>query len=483
MAISAEGRRSTKRANVVSTLIQRRGRNLPLIYGGVLLLAFSLGGAVAYTQSFLGDNGPYILVGALLAVSVGLAILWEWRLGVLMLPVMLPYEGTLNIGSLGQGIKVLALLTFFSFALGFLRERTLFHRFIELWRQPLTLTLFAFVLWCLASIVWASNQEAALTRTGTFLGVFGLMVVVGMLERRYLVGLWVITTLSAVLSVPAATYILPQSERMATTGRFSSGIHPNDYAGLLIIIFLVAHFGFLRGRYRIASYAVAPILFFGIFASESRTGLLALVAAPLLAVFIPSLTKRVAVRALLMYGLAAAALTVTIFAVPSIGESIVERYSTLSQYSSEDTWAGRWSIWQGALQIIASNPLLGIGAGNFPYVATAYSVQVAQHAAEVGAGAGTTHNIFLSVASELGLIGLLLFLGILLFAFRLALSLSRRSHLGVGVLLGLIAYMIIGLSTSWEYEKIGYVVLGSILSLTLQKKADAARRSQGKDTP
>ena len=458
--------------SVVAILGTRLTTKVTFLYGSALVLAVAIGAATAYTQSFLGDGGPYILVGALLALGVGLAVLWEWRLGVLMLPVTLPYEGTLNFGPLGNGIKVLALLTLFSLALGFLRERELSYKFIELWRQPLTLALFAFVLWCLASILWASNQEAALARTSTFLGVFALMVVVGMLERRYLVGLWVFTALSAVLSVPAAAYILPQSERMATTGRFSSGIHPNDYAGLLVIVFLAVHFGVLRGRFRIISYALAPILFFGIFASESRTGVLALVAAPLLALFIPSLTTRVALRALLMYGLAAAALAVTILAVPSIGESIVERYSTLSQYSSEDTWAGRWSIWQGALQVFASNPLLGVGAGNFPYVALNYSVEVAQHAAAKGLGAGVAHNIFLTVVSELGLIGLILFLGVLFYAFKLAWQLSRTSTLGTGMFLCLLAYVIIGMTTEWTYEKIGYVVLGTLLSLTLQKKAE-----------
>lgn len=479
MAISAEGRRSNKRAGAVSSLT-RPGRHLPLVYGGVLLLSISLGASVAYAQRFGGDGGPYILVGALVAAGMGLAVLWEWRLGVLMLPATLPYEGVLNSGPLASGIKALALLTFFSLALGFLRERSLFHRFIELWRQPLTLAVFALVLWCLASILWASNQEAALARTGTFLGVFGLMVVVGMLERRYLVGLWAVTTLSAVLSVPAAAYILPQSERMATTGRFSSGIHPNDYAGLLVIVFLVAHFGFLRERYRIVSYALAPILFFGIFASGSRTGLIALVAAPLLAAFIPGLTKRVAVRTLLMYGLTAAALAGVILAIPSVGEAVVERYATLGQYSSEDTWAGRWSIWQGAFQVIATNPLLGVGAGNFPYVAINYSVEVAKHAAEVGMGSGVAHNIFLAVTSELGFIGLILFLGVLFYGFKLAWPLSQTSALGTGMFLCLLAYVIIGMTMEWGYEKIGYVVLGSLLSLTLQERYGTRVANEGR---
>ncbi len=116
--------------------------------------------------------------------------------------------------------------------------------------------------------------------------------------------------------------------------------------------------------------------------------------------------------------------------------------------------------------MIHTDPFLGVGVGNFPYVAPTYSSIAAFMNSEQGDGAATTHNILLSMASELGLVGLALFLGVLFLAFRQALALvGRGSAGGVGLLFGLVAYTVMGLTTSWEDQKIGYFLFGSILAL------------------
>jgi O-antigen ligase len=397
-----------------------------------------------------------------------------------MLAALLPYQETINVGPLASGMKVLAFLTILSLGLGLMRERELSARFLRLCQQPLTLAVFAFVLWALTSVLWADYQEAALSRTITFGGVFSLMVVVGMLEKRYLLLLWAFIALSATLSVPAG-YVLPQDEEAATSGRFTSGLHPNDYAGLLVIAFIVAYFG--PKRHRIAAYVLAPVLFFGIFASQSRTGLIALVATPVLAMLIPRSPISWQGRIFLMYGLGALVLAGIILAIPSIGEAIVERYTTLSQYQNESTWAGRWDIWWAALLIIAAHPLLGVGVGNYPYFALDYSVDyVRQLSAEEGEIAGVTHQIFLAVASELGLVGLALFVSILFFAFKLALQLSQRSTFAAALFVGLLAYVLIGMTTAWEYQKIGYILFGSILSLGIQQGYVSYAKSEDQDS-
>jgi len=455
----------------MATLARKLSLGHPFLYGGTLLVAIVVGAAIAYAQGFLGDSGSYVVVGSILVAVVVVAILLEWRLGVLMLPAVLPYESVIKIetssGGLASGVKALALLTFFSLALGLLTERKLSERLLRLWQQPLTLAVFTLALWALASMLWASHQDAAQTKATTFLGVFGLMMVVGMLEKRYLGLLWAVAALSAAISIPAA-YVLPENDKMITQGRFSSGgADPNDYACLLVIVLVVAYFG-LR-HYRIATYLASPVLLFGIFASQSRTALIALAATPVLAMFVPRLTARLGGRTLIMYGLGAVVLAGVVLALPLVGETVEGRYMTLSQYEDEATWAGRWSIWQGVLEVIASHPILGVGAGNFKYSALELSAQLAEKSAQKGDFWGAAHNMFLSVASELGFVGLVLFLGILFFAFRMVLPISKRSTLGTGIFLGLIAFTIAGLTLTWEYQKIGYVLFGSILSLHLQQ--------------
>ena len=462
----------------MSALAGRSGRYL-LLYGGALALAVAAGAVLAYSETFGGNYGPYLLLGVLLGIAVAVAIVLQWRLGALLLVASLPFEATLTLGPLASAIKVLAILTFFSVALALLRDRRLFERFSRLWQQPLAVAVLAFMLWVSVSFVWASYKGVALSATATFVGVFGLMVVFGLLERRYLALALAAFVFSAALSVPAG-YILPVPEGsdMAVSGRFGpGGAGPNSYACLLAIAFFVAYFGLLR-RHAIIAFLLAPVFFYGIFATASRTGLVALVVTPLLALLVPRLAARLGWRLVPMYAVGLAAFAVIILVVPWVGttrgESAAQRYTTLFQPTSEATWSGRWSIWQGALDVISSHPILGVGAGNFAEFAMQDSAKVAAHSAAKGAVAGVAHNMFLGVASQLGIVGLILFLGMLFFAFKTILPIAQGSELGTGIFLGFIAAMFAGLTLTWEKYEIVYVLLGSILALQLHYSARGA---------
>jgi O-antigen ligase len=458
----------------VSALAGRSGRSL-LLYGGALPLAIVVGAAMAYSERFGGDNGPYLLLGAVLAIAVAAAILLQWRLGALLLAAATSFEAILYPGGVVSGMKVLASLTFVSLALALLTDQKLLERFARLWQLPLALAVLAFVLWISVSILWAADKGEALGATATFLGLLGLMVVIGVLERRYLVLAWAALVFTAALSVPAAYILpLPEGSDMAVSGRFGpAGAGPNSYACVLAIAFFAGSFGLLR-RHRIIAYLLAPVFVYGIFATGSRTGLVALVATPLLALFVPRLAARLGWRILPMYVLGAAAVAVILLAIPSVGEPALERIMTLSQYQSEETWSGRWSMWQGALDVIASNPILGVGAGNFQEAALDYSQSVQAHSAKKDQAAGVAHNMFLGVASQLGAVGLILFLGILFFLFKAAVPLGRGSGLGAGIFLGLIVVMIAGMTLTWEDQKIVYVLFGSVLALQLHNEARRA---------
>jgi hypothetical protein len=228
----------------VSALAGRSGISL-LLYGGALLLAVVVGAGVAYSERYGGDNGPYILLGLLLAIAVAVAILLQWRLGALLLVAAIPFESAIDFGPVTSGTKALGFLTFVSLALALLRDQRLSERFVRLWQQPLAPTVGAFVLWVLLSILWAYDKGDALRTTVSFLGLLGLMVAIGLLEKRYLVLAWAGLAFSAALSVPGG-YILPVPEGsdMAVSGRFGpAGTGPNSYSLNLAIAFFVAYFG------------------------------------------------------------------------------------------------------------------------------------------------------------------------------------------------------------------------------------------------
>ena len=458
----------------MSAFAGRSGRSL-LLYAGALLLAIVVGAVLPYTERFGGDKGPYLLLGVVVAMAFASAILLQWRLGAILLVAALPFESAINFGPVASGMKALALLTFISFALALLTDQKLLERFMNLWRQPLALMLLAFVLWNSASNLWAANQGDALRATIGFLGLLGATVVISSLEMRYLVLVWACFVFSAFLSVPAG-YILPVPEDsfMSVSGRFGpAGATPNTYACDMAIAYFVVCFGLLSRR-RIVPYLLAPVFLYAIFATASRTGLVALVATPLLAMLVPRLAARLGWRVLTLYLTGTIALAVMALAIPWVTEIALERYTTLFQIGSEDTWSGRWSSWQGALDAIASHPLLGAGTGNFADATLDHSEVVLRHSIEAGQVGSQAHNIYLGVATELGLVGLVLFLVVLFFLFKAAVPIAQRSDLGTGILLGLIVFMIAGITLPWVDHKMVYYLFGSVLALQLHYSSRGA---------
>jgi O-antigen ligase len=346
-----------------------------------------------------------------------------------------------------------------------------------------------FVLWIAASILWASDQSEALSRTITFLGLLGLTVVFGTLERRYLVLAWATLAFSAALSVPLG-YILPAPEGsdMAVSGRFGpAGAGPNTYSLIVAIAFFVAYFGLLK-RHNATAFVVTPIFLYGIFATGSRTGLIALVVTPLLALLVPRVASRLDWRIVPLYALGAVALAVVALSIPSVDESALERYTTLTNVESADTWNGRLSLWQGAYDVFAAHPIVGVGTGNYAEAALGYSESVQAHTARKaeqtgGELSGATHNIFLGVASELGLVGLILLLGILFLAFQAAWRIAQRSDLGIGIFLGLIVALIGGMTQPWEDEKMVYILYGSVLALQLHYSGSGTHSAAEQEVP
>jgi O-antigen ligase len=118
---------------------------------------------------------------------------------------------------------------------------------------------------------------------------------------------------------------------------------------------------------------------------------------------------------------------------------------------------------------------LDVGAGNVAYFALDQSVTVvAAHTAAKEEVAGVAHNMLLFVASEPGFVGLALFLVISFFAFKTVLATRQRSAAGTGILLGLNAFTIAGMTPPWEYDKKGHVLFGSVLSPRLRRSARRA---------
>jgi O-antigen ligase len=134
-----------------------------------------------------------------------------------------------------------------------------------------------------------------------------------------------------------------------------------------------------------------------------------------------------------------------------------ERLGTLSLDSRGNE---RLEIWSTTPEIIAAHPVLGVGQGNYPIVSPEFGlVDVG------GAPFDHAHDLFLNVASELGIVGLLLLLAMLLAVARSAKTvLAHRDSeffpLGVALSASLLALLVNSIT---EYPLRENLILATLL--------------------
>ena len=95
----------------------------------------------------------------------------------------------------------------------------------------------------------------------------------------------------------------------------------------------------------------------------------------------------------------------------AVRERVTMTYKTNGSF--EPSTETRMRLWNDALQVVQSNPLFGTGFNTYAYMGRIGSYQ-------------DTHNIYLKVMVETGLIGLLLFLALLCGLFKAGWSLFRQ---------------------------------------------------------
>ncbi len=114
-----------------------------------------------------------------------------------------------------------------------------------------------------------------------------------------------------------------------------------------------------------------------------------------------------------------------------------------------DTMTLRFAIWANSIEMIKDHPFAGVGIGNFKihYPLHHQSAKKDMVFSE-GVQLHTTHNDYLQIATELGVVGLILFLGLTGAAFVLACRLLRPRYplrtrrIVIGIVGGLAGFMV-----------------------------------------
>lgn len=300
------------------------------------------------------------------------------------------------------------------------------------WSYPLTSLLVIFFSLTVFSAVWASSLPAAVYGMSSFLLFFGFYIVT-LFSLRNGRAAKLIMSGGAIAAVITAGWTVAEDYGFFTKtigarlpdwrGKLSAGLgnsgHIAGFIGLflpwLLLKFITADkFSVLKFSGILLSFAALVVTW-----SVGSTGafILSCCLWGTLALFIPAARKLLKISRIM--AVVGGGLMVTAwFFIPHEFNS--HRSGIFREAFGSQRWADGWPtrlvIWQTTGSIVKSHPFTGVGIGNFTYEYVQQIVPevMANPTLRIYAGMFTNdaHNDYLHVWSELGIFGMLLWMGI-----------------------------------------------------------------------
>ncbi len=196
------------------------------------------------------------------------------------------------------------------------------------------------------------------------------------------------------------------------SGRFSGPIEDaNFFAAIIVFTVPLGLFRMLNARGAASGLfwaVVSGLLIFGLLATQSRGGILALGVG--MAMLVVGMTG----RQIAIGGVVALVALLVVSAI--VSDQLIERLGTITEVITsegdvlDESTEGRLASWQVAFEIFKDNPWLGVGAGNFNLLYQDLALEMGL----IFRGEGrSTHSLYLEILTEQGLVGLTFFLGML----------------------------------------------------------------------
>jgi O-antigen ligase len=306
-----------------------------------------------------------------------------------------------------------------------------------------------FVVWAGVSGFWTLDPEATRVRFVTYLQLAVMVWLIWEMawsprRRGALLGAYVLGACVAAMAT-IHSYLSGVSLGAQATRFAGLNANPNDLGLTLVLGLPMAWYLSLSKPRRPTAWIwqlYFPLGITAILLTASRGAALAALVALLI---VPWTLGRLRFRAkAALYALAVASVA---FATRFVPEASLERIGSTRADIEAGHFGGRAVIWQSGLEVVREHPLVGVGAGAFGAAV-----------APILGGDAASHQAFLSILVEQGLVGLTLFLAMALAAVvslpRLP-TLERRFSIVI-----LAALAVGGLSANWDYRKPLWFVLG-----------------------
>lgn len=327
-----------------------------------------------------------------------------------------------------------------------------------------------FAALCIVSLsfsIWRSGTLAFITKD--LVNIFSVFFLTYKTSVNLTTIRFYFMAFGAILGVMTVMAILAYS-----TGRMviSDTYDPND-VGLVVLTSSALLYGYSRGKNTKFRTAIISISILGLFvalSTQSRgafLGIIAVVVYFMISDFQANNGRLYRWPSIQAAGLVACLVVVFLYFLPdSSWDRILTLFELEKDYNTSSE-TGRLAIWQRGVETFFSRPW-GVGAGVYQ------SADIA-----VGGRYHTAHNSMLQIAVELGLIGLLIFVGFFLELWRIGgrlicasktlenMSLESAVSFGAALRGSTIAFLITSFFLSMGYSRIFYTILGLAAAIEL----------------
>lgn len=352
---------------------------------------------------------------------------------------IVPWEDSLSVSTLGSLARVMGLVVAVFWVAtilleGRFRKPHLFHVLVLL-----------FFLWNFVSLFWSLDIESTIQRIKTYSQIFLLMLIFWEVFQKpdnLMAGLQAYIYGAYVLIASTIYNYINGNVAVAYEGRYSAtGVNAVDLTMILMMGLPIAMQLFFaagqenKGRIlKLINLAYIPSSIFAIILTGSRTSLIAIIP---FGIYLFATQQIKFDRKILVFGI----LLISLLALlPFIPQTVITRLGTVGASIEAGDLGGRGDLWREGIAAFAQHPILGVGGGAINYA--------------IGAA---VHNTFISVATETGLIGFVLFLFILgLVVYKVSRLPRKTSELWLAIFM---TWAIGVLSLSWEFRKVTWIIL------------------------
>lgn len=246
-----------------------------------------------------------------------------------------------------------------------------------------------------------------------------------------------------------------------------SQIDNNFFAMLMVAAIPLAFFWFFLGKNKILRWIplfIIPLMIHTIVLTYSRGGFVGLIIVSICCVLYLK-NRKWAILAAICF------LLVILRLQGSFSE---QRMSSMFEYESDPSIVGRFEAWEAGYNMMMSNPLAGVGIGNFKLQAPYYN--------PVFTEPKSAHNAFLNIGGDMGVISFVVYIGVWLLVFYYMIKMRKYYKNSKDVLphfycvtalfIALLGVFVCGMFLTLAYFELHYFLLAIIGALVNIYKRD-----------